>query len=279
MLSNPPRKFDTACAHGMYENFKAMPVSASVKKLRSIPRVGEALSEVIEEGVAELGYDIVNTLGTDASSIDTEAVQGFGFSKVLQPSDGLLHFGLEILYADACAAQSPVLQNLQYRIRDLGRVDFDRELEVLGRREAGENRFAKLVHQIRVKQRRRAATKMQPRHPDALRQALPNHVNFFDECLDIRGQGRQRLRPLCPAGTEIAKPPAEGDMNVDRDRFVCSDAIKPVRLVPAACVEFESVRRRIAGEPRHSGAEQTILLERGFIFHGIGVRCNWEQLL
>ena len=36
MLSNPPRKLETACAQGMYENFSAMPVNASVKKLSII---------------------------------------------------------------------------------------------------------------------------------------------------------------------------------------------------------------------------------------------------
>ena len=135
----------------------------------------------------------------------------------LNAVDGLLHFGIEVLNAQAQAIEAQALQAFQMLLGGDARVDFDADFGIGSERKALGGVTEQVFHLRGREIGGRSAAPVKLRHAALTRNVFGDVLDFFLERCQIGRRDAVILGDDHVAGAEQAQALAEGQVHVERD--------------------------------------------------------------
>jgi hypothetical protein len=168
----------------------------------------------------------------------------------LDPVHRRLDGGIEVLHADAGAAEpEPAERPREFR-RQSPRVDLDRKLGCVIEIQQGACFVGDPSQRLAAERGRRAAAPVDVSHPARIGQMTPDEVQFANEKVRIGAGDLRFAQHRGGAAAEPAEPTAERDVEVQRQIGIRRNVAQPILVQRGAQRLVEMIGRGIAGVAR-----------------------------
>ena len=231
-----------------------------------VERRREAGHGLLRQAVDQVAVDRDEAVG--AGGVDHEARLGLA----LDPVDGLLHLGVEILDPDRDPVEAEVAEEGDGVGVDLARIDLDRDLGVRRDVERAAQHAHEVGHLVAGEEGRRAAAPVQLLDGGSPLDHAADDADLAADVPDVLGAAAVVLGDDLVAGAVVADGVAERHVDVQRQRLRVQRVALVARVQRVDVVLGpEAVVKAVGGRVgRVAGAEQVVLLHQRGVEDEVG---------
>ena len=239
--------------------------------------VGRGFDHLVERG-AVAGHRLLRQ-SVDQVAVDRdEAVgarrvdHGARFRFALDPVDGLLHVGVEVLDADRNPVEAQLAEERDRVRADLARIDLDRDLGVGCHVERAAQHAHQRGHLVAREERRRAAAPVKLLDDRVALDHAADDADFAADVLDVLGAAAVVLGDDLVARAVVADRVAERHVHVQRQRLRMNRVPLVARMQRVdVMLGLEPVVKAVGGRVGGvAGTEQVVLLHQRGVEHEVG---------